>query len=298
MTAIQPAGAAYIDGNIVPISEAKIPILDWGFLRSDATYDVIHVWEGKFFRVDDYLDRFYAGMKKLHLSLDLSREEVKQAMVDCVKATGLQNAYVEIICTRGQPEPGSRDPRSCANKFWAFAIPFVWVLKPEQAGLSVIISQRQRISSASFDPTVKNYQWLDLVMGLYEAYDKDAESVLLVDDQGNLCEGPGFNVFLVKGTTLSTPQGGILQGITRRTVLELAEQQGLQINITDINCSEAAEADEIFVTSTAGGIMPVTKLDGIILNSGEPGPITEQLRQAYWDLHKAPDYSEAVEYSR
>lgn len=296
MPPIHPTGAAYIDGQIVPIAEAKIPILDWGFIHSDATYDVVHVWQGKFFRVDDYIDRFHAGMDKLHLSLPLSRRAIKQIMVDCVQATGLQDAYVEIICTRGQPAPGSRDPRTCTNKFWAFAIPFVWVLKPEQTGLSVIISDRQRIASASVDPTIKNYHWLDLVMGLYEAYDQDAESVLLVDEQGNLCEGPGFNVFLVKGNTLSTPQSGVLQGITRRTVLELAEQQGLQIHITDIHRTAAAEADEVFVTSTAGGPMPVTKLDGRTLNKGEPGPITQQLKQAYWDLHNDPRYSEAVEY--
>lgn len=294
MTQLHPTGAAHINGQIVPIAEAQIPILDWGFLHSDATYDVIHVWQGKFFRVDDYIDRFFAGMDKLHMSLELSRAEVKQAMVDCVNATGLDNAYVEIICTRGQPAPGSRDPRTCTNKFWAFAIPFVWVLKPEQTGLSVIISQRQRIPSASVDPTIKNYHWLDLVMGLYEAYDKNAESVLLVDEQGNLCEGPGFNVFLVKGNRLSTPRTGVLHGITRKTVLELAEQQGLEINMCDIHGSEAAQADEIFATSTAGGPMPVIELDGQAINGGQPGPVTLQLKQAYWDMHNDPCYAEPV----
>ena len=293
---LYPKGAAYIDGQIVPISEAKIPMLDWGFLHSDATYDVAHVWEGKFFRVDDYIERFHAGMEKLHLSLPITREDIKQIMHDCVRATGLQDAYVEIICTRGQPAPGSRDPRSCTNQFWAFVIPFVWVLKPEQTGLSVIISERPRIAAASVDPTIKNYHWLDLVMGLYEAYDKEAESVLLVDGEGNLCEGPGFNVFFLKGNTLSTPQAGVLQGITRKTVLALAEQQGLEIHIADIHRSAAAEADEVFVTSTAGGPMPVTVLDGREINQGEPGPITQQLRQAYWDLHNDPAYTEAVEY--
>ena len=108
-----PAGVAYINHQLVPIQDAKIPILDWGFLHSDATYDVAHVWQGKFFRIDDHIDRFFAGMDRLHMDCGLSKAEVKQVMVDCVVATGLKDAYVEIICTRGQPAPGSRDPRTC-----------------------------------------------------------------------------------------------------------------------------------------------------------------------------------------
>ena len=106
-------GATWVDGEILPISEAKIPILDWGFLHSDATYDVAHLWKGKFFRIDDHIERFFSGMKRLHMDIGMTPEQVKQAMVGCVKATGLADAYVEIICTRGQPQPGSRDPRTC-----------------------------------------------------------------------------------------------------------------------------------------------------------------------------------------
>ena len=180
------AGASWIAGQIMPISQAKIPILDWGFLHSDATYDVAHLWKGKFFRLEDHINRFFAGMKSLHMDIGMTPVQVKQAMIDCVKATGLEDAYVEIICTRGQPKPGSRDPRTCQNQFWVFAIPFVYILEPGKKGLSVMISQRQRIPTASLDPRIKNYHWLDLVLGLYEAYDRGAESVLLVDEQGHL----------------------------------------------------------------------------------------------------------------
>ena len=179
-------GAAVVYGQLVPISQAKIPILDWGFLHSDATYDVVHLRKGKFLRLDDSMNRFFAAMKSLHMDIGMTPVQVKQAMTDCVKATGLEDAYVEIICTRGQPKPGSRDPRTCQNQFWVFAIPFVYILEPGKKGLSVMISQRQRIPTASLDPRIKNYHWLDLVLGLYEAYDRGAESVLLVDEQGHL----------------------------------------------------------------------------------------------------------------
>ena len=291
-------GAVWMDGKVLPIAEAKIPILDWGFLRSDATYDVVHVMNHKFFRVDDHIARFFAGMERLHMDIGMTPAEVKQAMRDCVKVSGLKDAYVEVICTRGQPAPGSRDPRTCRNKFWAFAIPFVWILDPAKKGLSVFISERQRIPEISHDPTIKNYQWLDLEQGLFEAYDRNADSVLLVDYNGNLCEGPGFNVFVITDNTLMTPRRGVLQGITRRTVLELAAQQGLVVSETDISPATAAAADEVFVTSTAGGIMPVIELDerpvGRGATRGEPGEVTQVLMQRYWDLHDDSRYGEAV----
>ena len=120
-------GVAFIDGEYVPIAEARIPVLDWGFLHSDATYDVAHAWRGKFFRIDDYLDRFHASMEKLRMSVPYSRKQIRSIMFELVRRSGLRNAYVEVVCTRGVPAPGSRDLRSCENRFLAFAIPFVWI---------------------------------------------------------------------------------------------------------------------------------------------------------------------------
>lgn len=289
-------GAAYIDGQIVPIAEAKISILDWGFLHSDATYDVVHVWNGKFFRLDDHLDRFYAGMEKLHMSIPYNRDELRTVLSDCVRASGLREAYVEMITTRGQPQPGSRDPRTCTNKLFAFAIPFVWITQP-QTGLNLVISERQRIPTASVDPAVKNYHWLDLVMGQYEAYERDAETVALVDQNGNLTEGPGFNLFVIKAGVLYTPASGVLQGITRKTTLELATQYGYEVVQGDVSPEFTRAADEVFATSTAGGIMPVTHVDNQLVGSGEMGTITSRLQQGYWALHDDPGYTVPIDYS-
>lgn len=228
------------------------------------------------------------------MDIGMTREQVTKAMVDCVKASGLEDAYVEIICTRGQPEPGSRDPRTCKNQFMVFAIPFIYLLKPGQQGLSIVISDRVRIPPSSFDPTIKNYLWLDMVMGLYEAYEQGAESTLLVDEQGNLCEGPGFNIFVLSGSTLMTPKRGVLEGITRKTILELGRKAGLNVIETDIQPEIALAADEVFATSTAGGVIPVTKLNGMPVANGEPGPVTNQLRRAYWSLHEDPKYYRLV----
>jgi branched-chain amino acid aminotransferase len=291
-------GAAWIDDQFVPIAEAKISILDWGFLHSDATYDVAHVWKGKFFRLDDHIDRFLSGIDKLHMSIPYNRGELRALLIDCVKTSGLHDAYVEMICTRGLPKPGSRDPRECTNQLFAFAIPFVWIANPQKQkqGLHLIVSSLQRIPPESVDPTVKNYHWLDMVMSLFEAYDRGAETAVVGDAQGNLVEGPGFNIFAVNGNTITTPARGVLEGITRRTVIELATGYDFQVIQDYLSADKARSADEMFVTSTAGGVIPITKIDGHKISSGTPGPVTQELQGGYWMVHEDPRYALKIEY--
>ena len=291
-------GAAFVDGEYLPVAEAKIPVLDWGFLHSDATYDVAHVWKGKFFRVDEYLHRFETSMAKLHMSIPYEREQIRDVMFELVRLSGLREAYVEIVCTRGLPAPGSRDPRSCSNRFLAFAVPFVWIADDElrQRGIDLLISKQQRIPPEAVDTTIKNYHWLDMVMALYEAYDHDADTAVLVDANGNLVEGPGFNVFVRQGDQVITAAHGVLEGVTRMTILELLGREGVEVRLEDLPPAVARAADEAFITSTAGGVMPVTRIDGKPVGDGKPGALTGRLNAAYWALHEDPDYNIAVDY--
>ena len=291
-------GIAFIDDTYVPVAEARIPVLDWGFLHSDATYDVAHAWRGKFFRIDEYLDRFQASVAKLRMSLPYSREQIRSIMFELASRSGLQDAYVEIVCTRGIPAPGSRDPRSCENRFLAFAIPFVWIADDalRERGLDLLISHQQRIPPESVDPTIKNYHWLDMVMALFEAYDHNADSAVLVDADGNLVEGPGFNVFVRRGGTVITPARGVLKGVTRLTILELLMQEDLEVVQDLLPPDQARSADEMFITSTAGGVMPVTSIAGQAVGDGKPGALTARLNAAYWTLHDDPRYSTPIEY--
>lgn len=288
-------GSAFIDEEYVPISEAKISLLDWGFLHSDATYDVVHVRGGKFFRLDDHLDRFFAGMKALRMSIPYTREELAGILSDCVSKSGLQDAYVEMITTRGLPESGSRDPRTCRNRFFAFAVPFVWITPPGK-GLDLIVSQRQRIPPESVNPTVKNYHWLDLVMGQFEAYDQGGETAVVVNAKGNIAEGPGFNIFAVKNRVLTTPGEGVLEGITRRTAIDIANELGYEVIQGELTPEAARSADELFATSTAGGIMAITRIDCQAVGTGSLGPITQALQDRYWALHSDPGYAREIHY--
>jgi len=288
-----PPGVAYINQEFVPIEDAKISVLDWGFLRSDATYDVVHVWKNRFFRLDAHVDRFLQSAKRIHLKIPVSRLELKQILAECVSRSGHENAYVEMILTRGVSSTFSRDPRDAENRLICFSIPFGWILPPDkrEQGLSVAISDIQRISPQSVDPKVKNYHWLDFVMGLYDAYDQGAATVILKDAEGNLTEGPGFNVFVVHNQTIATPDRGVLEGITRRTAIEIALERNLIVEERAIFENEIFSAEEVFATSTAGGIMPITKINNSPVANGKIGQLTQRLMDSYWLKHTDPAWS-------
>ena len=292
------AGVAFVDAQYVPIEQARIPILDWGFLRSDATYDVVHVWRGSFFRLADHTERFLRGVRRLRLRVPFDEGQIERNLTECVRRSGLREAYVEMICTRGVPALGSRDPRRASNAFYAFAIPFVWIAdeKQRETGLSLHISDRERISPRAIDPRTKNYHWLDLTLGVFDAYDAGAETVVLVDGAGNVVEGPGFNVFVVAGGVLATPETGVLEGITRRTVIELARKQGREVREAPVPADAVRSADEVLITSTAGGVMAVTSVDGAPVGHSTVGPVTRALRDAYWRLHDDPRFATPITY--
>ena len=205
-----------------------------------------------------------------------------------------------MICTRGQPPWGSRDPRLAVNQFYAFAVPYVWIANAEQRekGLHLMVSDAQRIPAASVDPTAKNYHRNDLTMGLLGALDAGADSVLLVDSEGNVVEGPGFNIFCFMNGAIVTPDKGMLEGVTRRTVLEIAQTLGLKIELRALRATELRGAQEVFISTSGGGVLPVTMVDNYVIGEGEPGPITRRLVKTYWDWHTDPAYSLAIDYSR
>jgi len=290
---IFPNGAAWMNGEFIKLSEARIPVLDWGFLRSDATYDVVHVWKGRFFRLDKHIDRFFQSIEKLRMPCTVSRIDLKKILAGCVERSGLDNAYVEMIQTRGMSPNFERDPRKSEPRFIAFAVPFGWILKPDEfeKGLDVLVSNRRRISPNSVDSSIKNYHWLDLVSGMFEAYDKGHDTVVLTDEENNISEGPGFNIFCVDVRGLSSPNKGVLEGITRQTILDLAKELNVPFQLRPISLETLKSSNEVFATSTAGGIMPITKINGLPIGRGAPGEITRKLHKTYWDKHSDPAWS-------
>ncbi|WNK00615.1 aminotransferase class IV [Thalassospiraceae bacterium LMO-JJ14] len=291
-----PPGIAYINGNFAPMADARISVLDWGFLRSDATYDVVHVWQNRFFRLDKHIERFLTSIDRLHMTLPVNRAELEGILAECVRRSGHEDAYVEMILTRGVSPTFSRDPRDAVNNLICFAIPFGWIVKPENrnAGMNVAISDITRIPPAAVDPRVKNYHWLDFVMALYGAYERDADNVILLDQDGFVTEGPGFNVFVIKDGKVRTPDSGVLEGITRQTAIELARELQIPVEACPLPGDALRGADEVFATSTAGGLMAVTTIDGVAIGDGTAGPTTRRLTELYWAKHADPAWSTAV----
>ena len=289
-------GSVFIEGDWKPLSEAKVSMLDWGFTRSDVCYDVATAWHGAFFRLEDHLDRFFHSLSKMRMTIPYSRAEVRQILHRCVKAGGLDDAYVAMVCTRGVPPRGARDPRLAVNRFYAYALPFVWIAAPEKQaqGIDLHVSQRIRIAPESVDPTVKNYHWIDLVMSMFDAYDRGADTSCVVDAQGNVAEGPGFNVFMVKNGVVRTPDRGVLEGISRKTVIELCGSLGIPLRVEPVPAAELATADEVFITSSGGGVLPIARIDGQPLGDF-PGLTTKRLHAAYWELHDDPRHRDPVE---
>tara|TARA_B100000676_G_scaffold308274_1_gene368706 strand:- start:477 stop:1415 length:939 start_codon:yes stop_codon:yes gene_type:complete len=292
-------GCAWINHHYLPIEDAGVPIMDVGFSKSDCTYDVVSTWKGKFFKLDEHLDRFEKNWKKLNLTPPVNKIQMKGILIECVKRSGLRDSYVEMIVTRGIPVNGERDPRKFSNRFYAYAIPYVWIVKPEDqlTGIHLAIAKQSiRIGPRSVDPKVKNFHWGDMTKALYEAYETEAETTVLPNADGYITEGPGFNIFAFSEGQLWTPESGMLEGITRRTVIEIAASEQVPVKVINFKRDLLEKASEIFLTSTAGGIMPVSILDGKPVGKGKPGLVYQKIYSEYWAAREKPEYTEKVNY--
>jgi len=287
-------------GEIIPTSEAALPVTDWGLTHSDITYDVVHAWDGRFFRLDDYLTRFKQSLEKCSLSIEQSSDDIRKILHEIVSRSQLQRSYVSFVASRGQPAiMGSRDPRDCINHFYAWCVPFVWVF-PEtvvKRGAHLQVpTDICRIGLSSVDPTAKNYHWGDFTQGLIQAKEASFDNTLLLDGNGHVTEGPGFNVFIVKDGQVATPQTGVLEGITRKIALEIGAHHGLGVSMKDISLEEFLDADEVFATTTGGGLIPVTRVNQHTYSNDAPGETTLTMQATYWQWHNDSSMSEIISY--
>lgn len=296
-------GVAWIAGELVPLHEAKIPLMDQGFLHSDLTYDVPAVWDGRFFRLDDHLDRFELSCGKIRLRLPVSQVEIKKVLVRMISESGIRDAFVEIICTRGMQ--GVRDQMmstgpTAPHSLYMFVVPYIWVMQPEMqlegTGSAIIARTVRRTPPGAFDPTVKNLQWGDLTRGMFEAADRGAHYPFLTDGYGNLTEGSGFNIVLIKDKVLYTPDRGVLEGVTRESVMEVAKKLGYEVRLEVVPVDLCYRTDEIFMCTTAGGVMPITRLDGEVVGDGRIGRVTGEIWDEYWAMHYDECLSFKVDY--
>lgn len=189
-------GVAFVEGQYVPADKAKISVFDLGFSRSDAVYDVVSTWKGKFFRLDDHIDRFLRSCAGVRIACPYGKEDLKRILAECVHRAELPDSYVEMLTTRGQfITPGSRDLRQTKPTFIAYAIPYIWIatLDKQKEGLHVHIAKTHRIADDAVAARFKNFHWGDLTKGQLEALDAGADVAVLCGAAGYLAEGPGFD---------------------------------------------------------------------------------------------------------
>lgn len=280
------AEAAWIEGEFRTSETSRISIHDQGFVHSDVTYTVFHVWHGNAYRVADHIDRLFTGVEAMGIVSPLTREEVTELALQTVALSGLREAYVSISVTRGfNTTPAERDQSAHVPQVYIYAVPYVWIVPFEKIrdGAHATIAKTVRRSSRNtIDPQIKNFQWGDLIRAMREAFEGGYDLPVLLDSEGLVAEGSGYNVVVVKDGILSTPARNALPGITRRSLFEIAERLGYQTRIGDVTVEDLANADEFFTCTTAGGITPLISLDGKPIGEGVPGPITSLLLREYW----------------
>jgi branched-chain amino acid aminotransferase len=292
-------GVGYIDGAYMPVAEMRLPVTDMGFQLGDMCYDAIHVHKGSFFRLRDHLDRWESSIRaRRYTTLGYDREQVAEVLNGCVARGGLQDSMVTFVATRGSPSTAHKDLRTCNNRFMVWALPYYRVVSEEEErdGTDIVVADTIRIPPDSVDPRIKNCGRLDFVRALFEAYDRDARYAVLLDQDDNVTEGRGWNIFALNGGVLMSPDTGVLEGITRQTVVELSARLNITCRLTKVPVKALTEADEVFITSTAGGIMPVRSIDKIPVGDGSPGPVTTRIKELYWQLHADPAFSTPVRY--
>jgi len=283
---------AYVGGQFVPEAEASVSILDHAVLYGDGVFETVIAWEGRIFRLDAHVRRFLRSCAAVALDCPVTPERLTERVVSTVRRNGLADAYVKWILTRGSNGTPLMDPTGCVPNLIIMARPFID--RSSETGLRLKTVAVRRPPGQVLDAHVKSLNYLNLVMAKIEARAAAVDQALMLDVHGRVCEAPGFNVFVVTDGVLRTPRHDVLLGITRQTTMELAEELGFPVVETDLELYDAYTADEIFLTSTAGGLLPVRELDGRTIGSGEPGPVLSALQDAYRAALSSPRWSTPV----
>jgi branched-chain amino acid aminotransferase len=287
-------GMTYINGEFVSADRASLPLMDAGFWLGINVFDVLSARQGHIFKLEAHVSRFYRSLHAVRIAIPQTREEFAELIVETVRRSGLQDSYIQTIATRGmraEAPIGEWTPTVIIN-----AVPYFEIVSPEVAarGLRIRISSVRNVPIQSVDAKVKTFNRLHSYLARLEAIDAGADDAILLDLDGYVTEGRGANVFIVRDDRLYTPPEGMLEGITRETVFELAAQAGLPASEEELTPYDLYNADEIFYCTTAGGIMPIVEVDRRQIGSGAPGPITERLRDAYWTAHVSSPYATPV----
>ncbi len=285
----------HLDGQLVPASEAKVSVYDHGFLYGDGVFEGIRIYNRRIFRLDAHMTRLYRSAKAIWLEPPYSFDEMKKAIEETVAANQLENGYIRVIISRGKGDLGL-DPRKCPKPTVVIIADAIKLYPPElyQDGMECITVATRRSQPDVLNPAIKSLNYLNNIMAKIECIRAGVPECIMLNSRGLVAECSADNIFVYikdfngRGELRTPPvSAGILEGITRDAVMQLAEKMGIRVAEKDMSLFDIYAAEEAFLTGTAAEVVPVTKLDMREIGDGKPGPITQQLMAAYKETTNA-----------
>jgi branched-chain amino acid aminotransferase len=277
----------YINDKLYDKADAKISVYDHGLLYGDGVFEGIRVYSGKVFRLREHVDRLYESARHIQLEIPISREKMAEAINSTVLANGRQDGYIRALVTRGAGGLGL-DPRKTSDPQVIIIVEDIALYPRElyDRGLDIITAGTIRNHPDALNPRIKSLNYLNNIIAKMEAIQAGCLEALMLNHKGEVSECTGDNVFIIKRGTLKTPplDAGILEGVTRNAVLELARAAQIPVQEVALTRHDIYTADECFLSGTAAEVIPVVKCDGRLIGNGQPGPLTKQLRERFHQL--------------
>lgn len=277
----------YLNGDLVPRERATVSVFDHGLLYGDGVFEGIRAYSGNVFRLQQHIDRLFRSARALMLEIPVSADQLSDAVLATLRANGLEDSYVRVVVTRGEGDLGL-DPRKCSRPSLIIIADRIAVYPPHlyENGLEVITLSTRRNSPQSLDPNIKSLNYLNNILGKIECIRAGVQEGLMLNLQGYVAEATADNIFLVRGGELITPpvSAGILDGITRGAVMELARARGIAVKEILFSLYDVYNSEECFLTGTGAEVIPVVNVDGRVIGGGKPGPVTRQLNTEFRSL--------------
>jgi branched-chain amino acid aminotransferase len=277
----------FMTDRLVPESEARLSVFDHGLLYGDGVFEGLRAYAGKVFRLEAHIDRLFDSARAICLEIPLSKAAVAKAVTDTLAANGLADGYVRLVVTRGAGSLGL-DPNKTSHP-QVIVIADTISLYPREfydKGLRIVTAATQRTQSAALSPRIKSLNYLNNIMAKLEGLQAGCVEALMLNHKGEVAECTGDNIFVVRSGRLLTPppDAGILEGITRNAVMELAVAAGIECREATLVRHDLYTADECFLTGTAAEVIPVVEIDGRKIGAGVPGPVTGRLTRDFHAL--------------
>jgi branched-chain amino acid aminotransferase len=277
----------YINGKLFDKADAKVSVYDHGLLYGDGVFEGIRIYNGKVFRLHEHVERLYESARSIHLEIPLNREQLTEAISSTVKANNKHNGYIRLVITRGAGTLGL-DPRKTTDPQVIIIVDDIALYPPElyEHGLEIVTAATIRNHPNAVSPRIKSLNYLNNILAKIEGTRAGCLEALMLNHKGEVAECTADNLFLVKRGVLKTPalDAGILEGITRNLIIELARADNIPVQETALLRHDVYTADECFLTGTGAEIIPVVKCDDRPIGAGRPGPITRQLRERFQQL--------------